>query len=102
MNRPACLANRCHQGRTPCPCPQACQLPDSADAPRAGLHTHTHRPAARTPQRHRADQHGRRWPLATTTPPQPEDFGLGVLGHLAVVLVCLAALAVIVITAPRP
>ncbi len=23
----ACTANRCHQGRTPCPCPQACELP---------------------------------------------------------------------------
>ena len=23
----ACAANRCHQGRTPCPCPQACELP---------------------------------------------------------------------------
>lgn len=22
-----CTANRCHQGRTPCPCPQACELP---------------------------------------------------------------------------
>lgn len=27
----ACTANRCHQGRTPCPCPQACELP--ADPP---------------------------------------------------------------------
>ena len=25
----ACTANRCHQGRAPCPCPQACEL--SAD-----------------------------------------------------------------------
>lgn len=23
----ACTANRCQQGRTPCPCPQACELP---------------------------------------------------------------------------
>jgi len=23
----ACTANRCHQGRAPCPCPQACELP---------------------------------------------------------------------------
>lgn len=23
----ACTANRCHQGRMPCPCPQACELP---------------------------------------------------------------------------
>lgn len=23
----ACTANRCHQGRTQCPCPQACELP---------------------------------------------------------------------------
>lgn len=33
MTRPAthttaaCTANRCHQGRTPYPCPQACELP---------------------------------------------------------------------------
>jgi len=24
---PACQANRCTQGRTDCPCPQACELP---------------------------------------------------------------------------
>lgn len=99
MSRPACIANQCRQGRTPCPCPQACHLPEGAHA---GLHTHTHRPTARTPKRHRADNHGRRWTLATHTPPEPEGFGLGVLGHVAVVLACLAALAVIVITAPRP
>ena len=103
MSRPACIANRCRQDRAPCPCPcpQACHLPEGAHA---GLHTHTHthRPAARTPQRHRADNHGPRWTLATHTPPEPEGFGLGVLGHVAVVLACLAALAVIVITAPRP
>ena len=23
----ACTADQCHQGRTPCPCPQACELP---------------------------------------------------------------------------
>lgn len=23
----ACTANRCHQGRAPCPCPTACELP---------------------------------------------------------------------------
>lgn len=24
----ACGSNQCHQGRTPCPTPQACELPD--------------------------------------------------------------------------
>lgn len=28
----ACQANRCHQGRHTCPCPQACEIPDEDPA----------------------------------------------------------------------
>lgn len=99
--RPACTADLCQQGRAPCPCPQACHLPDGTHAgTHADVHTHTHRATARAPQRHRADDHGHRWPLAGATPPQPEAFTLGVLGHVLVVAACIAALVLIVITAP--
>jgi hypothetical protein len=30
--RAACTADRCQQGHRACPCPQACHLPDPADA----------------------------------------------------------------------
>lgn len=34
----ACTADQCQQGRTTCPCPQACELPtDEAPATAAGL-----------------------------------------------------------------
>lgn len=34
----ACSADRCHQGRCACPCPQACELPaDPAAPPATGL-----------------------------------------------------------------
>lgn len=33
---PACSANRCIQGRTACPCPQACELADATDAGHPG------------------------------------------------------------------
>lgn len=28
---PACTADQCRQGRTACPCPQACELPATGD-----------------------------------------------------------------------
>lgn len=31
--QPACQANRCTQGRTDCPCPQACELPATEPDP---------------------------------------------------------------------
>lgn len=30
---PACTANACNGGRKPCPCPDACQIPQDEDGP---------------------------------------------------------------------
>lgn len=78
MNRAQKDAHRCQQGRAPCPCPHACEMP----APCA-----TWQPAASTAPPHR--------PTGATEL-------RALLAHAAVVLLACGALVFIVKTASSP